>query len=64
MTPLNKPLLLVGLLPGAEQPPSVRNSIADCGVGIGLDYDKMDTMEHQLDLDCCSTTLTFKPPRL
>lgn len=62
-TPLNKPVLLVGLLPGAEQPPSVRNSIADCGVGVGLDYDKMDTMEHQLGLEC-STTLSFKPPRL
>ncbi|EDW70775.1 uncharacterized protein RhoGAP71E isoform X2 [Drosophila virilis] len=58
--PLNKPLLLVGLLPGAEQPPSVRNSIADCG---SLDYDKMDTMEHQLSVEC-STTLSFKPPRL
>ncbi|KAL7731573.1 hypothetical protein ACLKA6_013100 [Drosophila palustris] len=58
--PLNKPLLLVGLLPGAEQPPSVRNSIADCG---SIDYDKMDTMEHQLSLEC-STTLSFKPPRL
>ncbi|XP_017863085.1 PREDICTED: uncharacterized protein LOC108613843 isoform X5 [Drosophila arizonae] len=58
--PLNKPLLLVGLLPGAEQPPSVRNSIADCG---SHDYDKMDTMEHQLSLEC-STTLSFKPPRL
>ncbi|XP_030566667.1 uncharacterized protein LOC115766784 isoform X2 [Drosophila novamexicana] len=57
---LNKPLLLVGLLPGAEQPPSVRNSIADCG---SLDYDKMDTMEHQLSVEC-STTLSFKPPRL
>ncbi|XP_034483500.1 uncharacterized protein LOC117788752 isoform X6 [Drosophila innubila] len=58
--PLNKPLLLVGLLPGAEQPPSVRNSIADCG---SIDYDKMDTVEHQLSVEC-STTLSFKPPRL
>ncbi|XP_043071541.1 uncharacterized protein LOC6556661 isoform X1 [Drosophila grimshawi] len=59
-TPLNKPLLLVGLLPGAEQPPSVRNSIADCG---SLDYDSMDTMEHQLSVEC-STSLSFKAPRL
>ncbi|XP_030372878.1 putative mediator of RNA polymerase II transcription subunit 26 isoform X3 [Scaptodrosophila lebanonensis] len=60
-TALNKPLLMVALLPGAEQPPSVRNSIAECGVGI--DYDKMMMVDTNLSLDC-STTLTFKPPRL
>ncbi|ALC44734.1 RhoGAP71E [Drosophila busckii] len=59
--PLNKPLLLVGRLPGAEQPPSVRNSIADCG--LVSDYDKMDTLEPQASVEC-STTLSFKPPRL
>ncbi|XP_060652217.1 LOW QUALITY PROTEIN: uncharacterized protein LOC132788708 [Drosophila nasuta] len=59
--PLNKPLLLVGMLPGAEQPPSVRNSIADCG---SIDYDKMDTMEHQLSVECNTTQHSFKPPRL
>ncbi|XP_046868306.1 uncharacterized protein LOC6645819 isoform X3 [Drosophila willistoni] len=71
--PLNKPLLMVGLLPGAEQPPSVRNSIAECGgggLGIGLvDGDhQMDTLDPhphtQLATSSSTTTLSFKPPRL
>ncbi|XP_033161502.1 uncharacterized protein LOC117141904 isoform X2 [Drosophila mauritiana] len=52
---LNKPLLMVGLLPGAEQPPSVRNSIAECGISTP------DAMDVGME---CSTTLSFKPPRL
>ncbi|KAI8037856.1 hypothetical protein M5D96_009357 [Drosophila gunungcola] len=52
---LNKPLLMVGLLPGAEQPPSVRNSIAECGISTP------DAMDVGVE---CSTTLSFKPPRL
>ncbi|XP_017100377.2 uncharacterized protein RhoGAP71E isoform X4 [Drosophila bipectinata] len=55
---INKPLLMVGLLPGAEQPPSVRNSIAECGMST------IDASE-QMDVGVeCSTTLSFKPPRL
>ncbi|XP_032573312.1 uncharacterized protein LOC6605800 isoform X5 [Drosophila sechellia] len=52
---LNKPLLMLGLLPGAEQPPSVRNSIAECGISTP------DAMDVGME---CSTTLSFKPPRL
>ncbi|XP_017053242.1 uncharacterized protein LOC108096286 isoform X2 [Drosophila ficusphila] len=52
---LNKPLLMVGILPGAEQPPSVRNSIAECGISTP------DAMDVGVE---CSTTLSFKPPRL
>lgn len=60
---LNKPLLMVGLLPGAEQPPSVRNSIAECGIST-MSHD--DGSDHRMDvgMECCSTTLSFKPPRL
>ncbi|EDW26180.1 GL24965 [Drosophila persimilis] len=59
---LNRPLLMVGLLPAAEQPSSVRNSIAECGGSDGNGV-RMDTLEHQLGVEC-STTLSFKPPRL
>ncbi|XP_017034195.1 uncharacterized protein RhoGAP71E isoform X4 [Drosophila kikkawai] len=60
---LNKPLLMVGLLPGAEQPPSVRNSIAECGIST-MSQDE-DNSDHRMDVGLeCTTTLSFKPPRL